>query len=141
MTNNDLTYNDLFKTLRNEGPLKPQCIKSRNHLLKIIRQKYEQYNWEPEYENKIKSLILNFLLALNKRWIKCNRIYKVFTEKNEWLKTAFIVPFEIKKLPNVGRPKKAFIESSKASKRRKVEEFIKTYTASELMHAVKIVMQ
>jgi len=98
ITNNNLTYNDFFQTLRNEGPLKPQCIKSRNHLLKIIRQKYEQYNWEPEYENKIKSLILNFSLALNKRWVKC-RIYQVFMEKNaEWLKTAFIVPFKIKKI-------------------------------------------
>jgi len=63
-------------------------------------------------------------------------------EKNaEWLKTEFIVPFETKKLSIVGRPKKAFNESSKASKRRKVEKLIKTYTASELLHAAKIVMQ
>jgi len=69
-------------------------------------------------------------------------MHKVFMEKNaEWLKTEFIVPFETKKLSNVERPKKAFNETSKASKRRKVEKLIKTYTASELLHAAKIVMQ
>jgi len=45
--NNNLTYNDLFQILRNKRSLKSQCIISRNNLLKIIRQKYEQYNWKP----------------------------------------------------------------------------------------------
>lgn len=144
----EITYENLFQSLRNEGPLKPSTSKSRSFILKTIKQKYGHINWEQEYEENIKSIILNFSLSLGKKWGKCNRNYKLFINQNaEWLKTPFKLPPQSPKKDTsikrgyVGRPKKSFSESSKASKRRKIQELTKSYSAAELVYAAKIKLQ
>jgi len=83
-----LTFKTLFLQLKNNGPLSPQNIDSRNYLLDFIKQNYGSKNWDTSYIKKIETEILNFSRSLTKKG--CDQTLNIFMNKyKEWLETEF----------------------------------------------------
>ena len=80
-----LAYNDLFNLLREKSAvLNPTNMESREYLLKKIRQTNNGQHWDYlEYKEQVKAKIRNFTIVLDKKWSQCNRIIKIFRQKNE----------------------------------------------------------
>lgn len=113
--------------LRNNGPLSPQNIDSRNYLLDFIIQNYGSKNWDTSYIKKIETEILNFSRSLTKKWSGCNRTLNIFMKKyKEWLETEFKFP-DIKNdqtLKTVGRPSKEFSDLKNRTKSKRVKAIV-----------------
>lgn len=119
-----LTFKTLFLQLRNNGPLSPQNIDSRNYLLDFIIQNYGSKNWDTSYIKKIETEILNFSRSLTKKWSGCNRTFNIFMNKyKEWLETEFKFPVieNDQTLKTVGRPSKEFSDLKNRTKNKRVK--------------------
>jgi len=126
--------------LRNNGPLSPQNIDSRNYLLDFIIQNYGSKNWDTSYIKKIETEILNFSRSLTKKWSGCNRTLNIFMNKyKEWLETEFKFP-DIKNdqtSKTVGRPSKEFSDLKNRTKSKRVKAIVDGLTTPELIFATQ----
>lgn len=137
-----ITYYDLFKILREKGPLKPTNVESRQILLHKILEMYNKQLCDDAYIEKIKSKLLSFTVMLEKKWTENKRMYDRFIEKNrEWIKKDFTLPPEnenscVSSLSNnVGRPIIKFSECAEITKKKKVKHLVRSYTSPELCYA------
>jgi len=72
----------------------------------------------------VKGKILNFSVALSKKWAQSNRTLNKFIEKNtDWLQIKFELPQLItnKNIVIIGRPRKLLSKSSDRTKKTKVK--------------------
>jgi len=99
-------------------------VSTRQLLFIFIQDKFNGLKWNSVYIKTIESAILNFSLALSKKWIKAcrnnNKFNKIHTE---WLDSYFKIPNQnnnnVSTSLKIGRPIKNFNECADSSKRRK----------------------
>lgn len=141
------TYEDLFKCLRNEGSLKPQSSESRLFIFNLLKNKYNGEHWDIMYEKLVVEKIRSFAVILTRLWAKSARKFSNFYHSNkQWLKTEFIMPNIQSPVSStsylaVGRPPKAFAESSEKSKNRKIKGLLKSYSSPEIVYAAQCTLQ
>ncbi|KAL4141698.1 hypothetical protein QTP88_004287 [Uroleucon formosanum] len=67
------TYEDFFKCLRDEGPLKPQSIESRLFVLNLLKNKNNGEHWDSMYEKLVMEKNRSFAVILTRLWAKSVR--------------------------------------------------------------------
>jgi len=137
------TYEDFFKCLRDEDPLKPQSIGSRLFIFNLLKNKYSGKHWDNMYEKRVIEKIRSFAVILIRLWAKNARKLSNFYKNNKkWLETEFIMPNIKPSVPStsclsVGRPPKAFTECTERSKNRKIKGLLKSYSSPEIVYAAQ----
>ena len=98
MTNNKrqkcILNRELYEVVRNKCSMQSVTTVSTRHLLFVfIQDKFSGSKWNSVYIKVIGSAILNFSLALSKKWIKAcrnnNKFNKMYTE---WPNSQFKIP-------------------------------------------------
>jgi len=100
-------------------------ISTRQLLFIFVQNKFNGLKWNSVYIKTIESAILNFSLALSKKWIKAcrnnNKFNKIHTE---WLDLYFKIPNQninnFSTSLNIGRPIKNFNEYAIVLKDEKI---------------------
>jgi len=89
----------------------------------------------------LESEILNFSLALSKKWLKsCRNVNRFLKLNSEWLDTKFKLPLQVTLSTSTGgRPPKQFIECAERTKRLKIKTIIDNscITSPQFIHAAK----
>ena len=107
-----------------------------------------------DLEKRLKEIIRLFCVKILARWTQSHRIYDRFIQNNStWLDSDLIIPEEIcnfvvspprEDIPGPsrdrrrrGRPRKLFSDSSRKSKRRKVQTLLQSSSADEISFAAE----
>lgn len=131
---------ELFDVWRAESSLQ-----SKNKaVFKRIMEKVEINDSDDEfYAEKCKGMVKNFTSKLASKWLKAKSDTSKFVKNNrKWLESELIIPKNYSNLGesstrNIGRPTKSFSESSRKSKKRKIQHLLQSYTVEELTFAAE----
>jgi hypothetical protein len=135
----NLRYRQVFETW-----VSSESGQKKTNVIKLLGSVYPEENLNEEFQGSLVKYAHLLALQIETNWQKCNRTQERFLSKyQEWLDSPLDFPSYVteKRTENTstssGRPLKRFEECSLKTKRRRVENLLKTVPPEELRFAAE----